>query len=203
MSKPTQKKRFTNVVDMVRDFADDDFAQELEQQIAERTIVKSLIGARVSRNVSQDDIAQQLGCTQSRVSKIEGGKDADLTLGELAAYASAFGNELEIVPHPIGSKAVDRVKTFARCIHRELKGLARLAKGDQSIAAGAEGFFGETFYNMVRFIQDAAKDLPKRPSISMQLGSELDDAQPEAAKAVPASRKRARRKDAAEPAMSR
>jgi transcriptional regulator with XRE-family HTH domain len=194
MSKTTQKKRITNVVDLVRDIADDDFVAELEQQLAERSVIKSLIAERVARNLSQDDIAKHLKCTQSRVSKIEAGKDADLTLGEMSAYASAFGCEFDIVPHPRGSKIVDRVKTYARCIDRELKNLVQLAADDQTIATGAKVFLGEAIVNLVGMVKNAAKELPNRPSISMQLSDDVEPAEVSSTKKPPVARKRASRK---------
>ena len=106
MSQPTTKRRFTNVVDLVRDLVDEEFAHELEEQIAARTVLKSLIAQRVVRNISQEDIAQRLGCTASRVSKLENSRDSDLTLGELAAYASALESEFAIAVNQHGCKVI-------------------------------------------------------------------------------------------------
>ncbi|MBI1311939.1 helix-turn-helix domain-containing protein [bacterium] len=198
----TSSKSATSVLDMIREIEDDDFAAELETILAERRILKSLIAMRIAAGVSQGDIADKLGCSQSRVSKLERANDGDLKLDELAAYGAATGREFEILAHRKGSTPVDRVKAYAFCIHRELKFLASLAKGDQSMAQGVSAFIGEALFNVVKAMKDAAKTLPKRPPITMELDAdELDDDCPdEAAAAQPRKRAKRRRREDAVPA---
>jgi transcriptional regulator with XRE-family HTH domain len=191
MSKP-KTKPITNVVELIRDIADNEFVEELEQVLNERQVLKSLIGKRIAKGVSQGDIAERLGCSQSRVSKLERGTDSDLKLDELAAYGAATGQEFEIIGHRVGSRPVDRVKAYALCIHRELQNLASLAKEDDGIAEGVTGFFGETFFNLVNLLNDAARTLPERPLISIQLDPDVEN-EPQAEHAKPV-RQRARRK---------
>lgn len=195
MGKKSSKSA-TSVLDMIREIEDDDFTAELETILAERRILKSLIAMRIAAGVSQGDIADRLECSQSRISKLERAKDGDLKLDELAAYGAATGHEFEIIRHRKGSTPVDRVKAYAFCIHRELKLLASLAKCDQKISKGVGEFFGETFFNMVNLMNDAARGLPERPLITMESDAdELDDDGP--SEVVPA-RKRARRKASGE-----
>lgn len=75
---------------------DETFAQRVEERLQSRRIIKSLIARRVSRGLSQSQIARELGCTQSRVSKIENGFDAELKLEELEAYAKALGCDVTL-----------------------------------------------------------------------------------------------------------
>jgi len=188
----TSSQSATSVLDMIREIDDDDFAAELETILAERRILKSLIAMRIAAGVSQGDIADKLGCSQSRVSKLERANDGDLKLDELAAYGAATGREFEIIGHRKGSTPVDRVKAYVFCIRRELQFVASLVKGDQSMAQGVSAFIGEALFNVVKAMKDAAKTLPKRPPITMELDAdELDDDCP----TDPApSRKRATRK---------
>lgn len=197
MSK-SPPKPVTNVVDLVRDIADDDFVSELETILSERSILKSLIAARLAGGVSQGEIAEKLGCSQSRISKLERGMDRDLKLEELAAYGAATDREFEIIGHRKGSTPVDRVKSYVFAIHRELQFLAELAKGDQKIAKGVSSFFGEAFFNVVNLMNDAAKSLPDRPLITMQLDADECDEDDTVEPATP-TRKRARRKNRQEP----
>lgn len=206
-SKPTPRevnpmskapaKPITSVVDLIEDIADDDFVEELETVLNERQILKSLMGKRIAKGVSQGDIAERLGCSQSRISKLERGVDADLKLEELAAYGAAIERDFEIIGHRAGSTPVDRVKTYAFCIHRELMFMASLAKGDKKIARGVNEFIGETLVNMVGLLNDAGRALPERPRITMQLDAdEANDV--ETATPAPA-RKRATRKRREDP----
>ena len=86
MSK-AKKTGFRSVADLARNaFMDDTgFVEELEEELSSRQVVRALFAMRSARNVSQAEIAAQLKCTQSRVSKIENGVDADLSVGELEA----------------------------------------------------------------------------------------------------------------------
>jgi transcriptional regulator with XRE-family HTH domain len=191
MSK-TRDKPITNVVDLIRDIADADFVEELEEHLRQGAILRSLMAKRIAKGVSQGDIAERLGCSQSRVSKLERGTDGDLKLEELAAYGEATGHEFEIIGHRLGSRPVDRVKAYVLCIHRELQSLTSMATDDDRIADGFTEFFGETFFNLVNLLNDAAKTLPDRPLISIQLDADVEN-EPAADPAQPA-RQRARRK---------
>ena len=201
--KKKQPRSFDNVIDMVRDLADDDFVKELEERIQSHAIITRLVARRIAKGISQGDVAQQLGCSQSRISKIEAGTDAELRLDELVAYGRALEMEFEILGHRLGSSSIDRVKAHAACIHREMKALAERVKGDQSLAAGASGFFGEACFNFVRLLEDAGEDHPKRPPISLQLAPPSEEllAEPPSEE-TSKPRQRARRKDAVESVMT-
>ena len=88
-------KRYSSVPEMVRDLSmDKEFASSLEQTMAERNIIDLLMGLRTSKGLSQQDIAAAMGCTQSRISKLENGKDDDLCVGDFHAYTAALGLRL-------------------------------------------------------------------------------------------------------------
>ena len=93
----TEPKSFQSVSELVRATVEDsDCADKLDDQIAGRQIVKKLTILRVARKLSQKDIAAKLGCSQSRVSKIESGRDLDMSLGDLMAYLEAVGFQLNL-----------------------------------------------------------------------------------------------------------
>jgi transcriptional regulator with XRE-family HTH domain len=193
------KKYADNVVDLVDGLVDSKFKKELEEQVQARQIVTALVAERVASGVSQADVAKALGCKQPRVSKIENKTDVDLTVGEIATYCKLAGRQIEIVGHHKDATIVDRVKTYAYLMNEELRQIAVLAHKDDSIAEGAEQFFGEAFFNCVRLIQETAKQLPQRPDISLK----FDEHSPEvtAPKELPKprrkkpTRKRAPRKE--------
>ncbi|MDA0922039.1 MAG: transcriptional regulator [Planctomycetota bacterium] len=191
MNKPD--KPITNVLDLVSGIVDQDFVDELDSVLRQGAILRSLIAKRVAEGVSQAEIAEKLNCSQSRVSKLERGRDGDLKLEELAAYGNAIGREFEIIGHHKGSTPVDRVKSYVFAIHRELQFLAELAKDDQKISKGVSNFFGEAFFNVVNLMNDAAKSLPDRPLITMQMDADECGDEASAEKALPV-RKRATRK---------
>jgi transcriptional regulator with XRE-family HTH domain len=98
-----KKTTFTSVAQMVRETSDDGggaFADALEERLRSRRILKDLMVLRAGRGLSQGDVAAKMGCTQSRISKLESSKDADLSLGVLAGYASAVGCRVKVVLLP-------------------------------------------------------------------------------------------------------
>ncbi len=158
------KKKYASVSEMLADNApSEEFRQEFETQVAKRRVIKHLIALRTARSMSQKDIAGQVGCSQSRVSKLEHGMDDDLRLGDLRAYARALGFSTGLLFGDRKMTAAEEVKHHAFCIKRLMDRLAQLAGRDEKIAQAVSAFFGEAFFNLVKMLQDSASKLPMRP----------------------------------------
>lgn len=157
--------RHRSVADLTREMLSDDpgFVAEFEDRLADREVVKSLAVLRARAGRSQKELAAVLGCTQSKISKIEGGSDADLRFGDLVAYLNATGHEARILFVPAGGTLVDEVKDHAFQIKRLLDRMVELAGDDGEIAKGVADFIGEAAYNLIRFAQTAAAALPPLP----------------------------------------
>ncbi|HEV3386319.1 MAG TPA: helix-turn-helix transcriptional regulator [Gemmata sp.] len=104
-------KNFFNVIEgnhqsvtkMVRDLLPDDpdFVKEFESRIIGRELVKALTIVRCKAGITQQQLAEKMGCGQSKLSKLESGFDADLRFGDVLAYLKAIGFSLKltILPH--------------------------------------------------------------------------------------------------------
>jgi transcriptional regulator with XRE-family HTH domain len=198
------KKTYESVSQMVRETADDAFAQAFEERLRERRIIKELAVLRAGRGLTQADVAEEMGCTQSRISKLESARDADLTLGDLARYAGAVGFRLGVVLEPRETTPVGRVKRLASRIAEELDHLAGLARGDRRIAQGVAGFFNEAFFNLVRILQRSAENRPGDPDdgeplISFEIIDPELESQPGPAMPQPARRDPYHRPEKSEP----
>jgi transcriptional regulator with XRE-family HTH domain len=159
-----QKKTYGSVSQMVSETSDDpSFKEVFEAKLRARRIVKDLMIQRAAHRLSQKEIADKIGCTQSRISKLETTNDADLRLGDLARYADALGLRVNIVLEPKDCTPVTRIKKFAFQIKHELDRLANFAARDHLIARGVSNFLGEAFFNMVNILQESARKLPMRP----------------------------------------
>jgi transcriptional regulator with XRE-family HTH domain len=158
-------QRFSNVADLVDAIFDDDdsFAEEVKERLRARELVKRLQIMRIANGTSQSEIAKELGCSQSRVSKLENGFDAELTFGDVEAYARALGWSVHLQFTKPNETSLDRIKRFAFYIHHELQRMAELANQDQDIAKGVAQTFGEVLFNQVRLLQLAAEKLPVDP----------------------------------------
>lgn len=157
--------------------ADDTLIEEVEQEIRKREVVTAIAALRASKGMTQSDVAERIGCSQSRISKIEASCDEDLKLGDLAAYLQVIDMDLAMLLHPSGKSMPSRVKFHAMCVKRELKKLVGLSNGDDAIAKGAASFLGESLFNFLKIVLDAQKGLPEqaRPSIRLEVIETSDD----------------------------
>jgi transcriptional regulator with XRE-family HTH domain len=152
---------------MVRDLSEDkEQAERTAQRISERCILDFLMALRSSKNLSQADIAQKMRCTQSKISKLESGKDDDLRLGDFHAYTAALGMEMTITLAKSNRTIINQITSCARAFRRMLLKLAQLAcHHDESIANGAGASLNESAAYMARTIFDAAKTLKKQARV--------------------------------------
>ena len=56
-------------------------------------VIDRLVIERNKVGLTQAGLAKRMGCTQSRISKLEDSVDAELTLGEIDTYCAALGLE--------------------------------------------------------------------------------------------------------------
>ncbi len=159
MKKPTQH---SSVSEMVQHLSDDRaFATEFNQRLSERQLVKMLAVLRARAGLSQQELAGKLDCTQSKVSKLESSADADVRLGDLLAYTEAVDHEMRIFLVPKNQRIVDEVQMYALVIKRLLHELIRQAGKDAAMVRGAEEVLMEALFNLGRFVQCAASELPR------------------------------------------
>jgi transcriptional regulator with XRE-family HTH domain len=159
---------------MMKDITQDDpYADELNEHLSRRTIIRKLLALRGAKGLSQGDIAAKLGCTQSRISKLESGTDADLSLRDFEGYAAALGFNIKIVIVDKNINFVNEIRYHAFSIRRLTDYLARLALADELIATGVAAFFNEAASNLLRMLQDSADKMKRRhertvPPISIE-----------------------------------
>ena len=145
---------------------DTKFKDKVRKQIQDRQFVRMLTSMRVSKNLSQADIAREMGCDQPKVSKLENGFDDDLRLGDLRAYMKAMSSSATFIVCDKDieeQKVFDRMKFHAFGIRNCLQRMGELAKKDDSIAAGVARSFTEGFMEIARHFSEHAKQLPPRP----------------------------------------
>jgi transcriptional regulator with XRE-family HTH domain len=152
------RTKFTSIAEMVRNVSEEQsFADDFEGRMRERQVVKALLMLRAAKGLNQQDIAERLNCTQSRISKLESSSDGDIRLADLCGYASALGLSVEIILMKKEATLVNRVKFHAGFIKRLMDRLAHIAKDDKNISDGALKFFNVAAYNLLKIVQDAAK----------------------------------------------
>lgn len=132
----SKNKQFSSTVDLVRDIFDEEdagFASELEQQIQNRQLVRLLTTLRNKHGITQADVAREMDCQQSKISKIENSTDNMLTMGELEAYAKAIQCDVVLQFTKRNETSLERIKRYSQLIHRELCRLTELTPHDEKI----------------------------------------------------------------------
>lgn len=151
-------KRHKSVPDLLRDVGvDASFQARLEDELAKKHLAKTLFAMRCAGGITQEEMAKRLGCSQSKISKIEHSDDADLQFGDLIACAKALDVQMSIAFHK-HMNSVEGVQYHALRMKEHLDRLAALASRDDQILESVARFFNETLFNFLNlFSQSAAK----------------------------------------------
>ena len=89
-------RTYRSVDEMLRGHGYRRVADAVRQLSIKTKLIDQLILARVASNLTQSQMAGKLRCSQSRISKIEDSQDADLSLGDIQAYARIVGLKLKL-----------------------------------------------------------------------------------------------------------
>jgi ribosome-binding protein aMBF1 (putative translation factor) len=82
-------------------FQNPEFVREYEALEEEFTLATALIKARSEAGLTQEEIAQRMGTTQSAIARLEGGKSRPSTT-TLAKFAKATGTRLRVSFERVG-----------------------------------------------------------------------------------------------------
>lgn len=81
---------------------DPEYVREFEAHAEEFALATALIKARADAGLTQEEIAQRMGTTQSAVARLEGGKSRPSTT-TLAKFAKATGTRLRVSFERVGA----------------------------------------------------------------------------------------------------
>lgn len=171
------KKKFKSVAEMAQSLTkDNDFSKELEETIESKKIAKLLFSMRCSMNMSQEEMAQRLGCSQSKISKIEHSNNDELKVKDLIDYADILNLQLNINFASRQNPVVNRVKYHIGEIQKDLDYLTTIAKKDEKILEGVSNFCGEVLTNFLRMLQQTSSKLKlkKQAQDMIQVSSQLE-----------------------------
>jgi len=89
-------RTYRSVDEMLRGHGYRRVAEAVRELSIKTKLIDQLIIARVAIGLTQAQMAAKLRCSQSRISKIEDSHDADLSLGDIHAYARIVGLKLTL-----------------------------------------------------------------------------------------------------------
>jgi len=86
----------TTIAELKKRFMEDpEFRAEYAKADAEYSVIEALIRARTKAKLTQSELAQRIGTTQSAIARLEGGRVSP-SLATLRRYAEATGARLQI-----------------------------------------------------------------------------------------------------------
>ena len=78
-----------------RSLQDEEFAQEWEEQSAERAVMRQIVEARIGQGLSQQELAERCGMKASNLCRLENG-NGNPSIATLEKIAHGLGRRLEI-----------------------------------------------------------------------------------------------------------
>ncbi len=146
-------KRFTNVADAAAHLADDpEMARKVTEEIERNELVAVLLENRVSKGLTQENVAESMGVDASTISRIESGNDRQLKWEDIAGYVNALKLRMNIMLDDPSWPAAERIKHCVFRIHDDLENLASLAHsvdGDEEITNGIARFYKDVLFNFL------------------------------------------------------
>ncbi len=164
------ERRCAQVLDLERDtLTDGTFHDELEGRPADDRVSRALSTLRSSRKLTQEELANRTGCTQSKISRIENSDNDRLKLDDLAMYARAFNMRVSIdfVPESSSAEATERL---ARQIRNGLENMAERVQNEGAADEGTRKTYEAFLFEMLDLFMDELEVLRARRNGSPESG---------------------------------
>jgi transcriptional regulator with XRE-family HTH domain len=156
---PTERT-YSSVAEMLAAEGTDRAVQEQFAAAQESTrITRTLAQLRTSAGLTQSEMGKRIGLSQGAVSKLESGRDDDLTLAEIRAYTAHLNARVALWFGPPPTHA-EAIKLHAQGMRHSLLELAKLARDDAQMEHAVQKFFGEAFFNLLDIISTCQQSLP-------------------------------------------
>ena len=151
---------YRSVEEMIKNIpAEDSYKELVEKRLKGKSLSRFLFYLRCQNGLSQKELASRIGCSQSRISKIEHAFDKDLTIQDLLDYGKVLNLQLEIGYRHPSAKIVDLIKYHAFKIKAYLNQLSGLAKDDEQLSQSIMKFHLEAFFNIGKIITESLSKL--------------------------------------------
>ena len=91
------RKVFKNTSKMIATLSESKkFASDTINQLKIKRLAKFLFLNRCAQNLTQKELAKKVGCSTSKISKIEHSNDEDLTIKDLLLYSNVLNMHLKL-----------------------------------------------------------------------------------------------------------
>ena len=138
-------------------------AVEVCRQLNSQQLIWMLTAERIGHNLTQKDVAQAMGVSESTVCRMEQSDDADLNFGSILAYSRAVRLNMSILFDDEAMPIATRVKHCVFKIADMLAHLTDLANEDDEdnkMRDAIHRFQGEVLMNFLIKYQESGAALP-------------------------------------------
>lgn len=142
------KKSYADTSALFAQYSSPEEVDVFNKYLTSRKLSKALFALRCKAGLTQLQVAEKSGFTQSKVSKIEHSKDVDLSVGDILSYCKAIDIELNVALIPDGTGLVNKVKFHWFEIQMALNEIQKISKGDEDMEKAAKDFTVEAAYNI-------------------------------------------------------
>lgn len=135
--------------------------QAVDLEVRRGQFVSTLINLRLSKNITQQQVAEKMHCDPSKISRMESGNDPSFS--DIMGYLGALNLGMSILFDDPSLPAAARIKQCVFEIHRHLESLVNLAKTDgkdTALISKIHEFYGEVLFNFVTRYEKSYQKLP-------------------------------------------
>ncbi len=143
-----EKKTYKSVGEMFANYATPEDSKAFNKMITSRKLSKLLFSMRCKAGLTQAELAQKSGMTQSKISKIEHSSDRDLSMGDILDFCSALNFTVNVGVMPSKMSLPSMVKYHWFEIQRLLNRICQLSDGDEVMEKEAKAFTFEAAFNI-------------------------------------------------------
>ncbi len=187
MSKKTKSSEAASLAALLA--GDPAVEAKVEREIQLSTVVTHLLALRVGKGLTQEQVAQSMGCDASKVSRLEAGTDEGLRWMDMVRYSDAVGVDFRLTFEERDLPAADRIKHCVFEIDTGLKQLAELAKTlgtNDGITQKIHSFYAEVLFNFLVRYKDSCDSIGltiRPPHAAPKAASRAAHAEPKSEKA--------------------
>ncbi len=154
------KKSHRSVKEMLEDIGADRDVVDAVEDVRRQGVTNTLAGIRISKGLTQKEMAVLLKCTQGRISKLETGKDDDLRLKDLADYARAASVSLSVTIGP--RNCAEAIKYHLFAVKHLIDKLVGLDDGrDSKLTDGIRAFLDKLLWYTAELVGSSKRALKK------------------------------------------
>ncbi len=160
MSKKTKSSEAASLAALLA--SDPAVEAKVEREIQLSTVVSHLLALRVGKGLTQDQVAERMGCDASKISRLESGTDEGLKWMDIVGYSSAVGTDIRLAFEDRDLPAADRIKHCVFEIDTGLKQLAELTKTlgtNDGITQKIHSFYAEVLFNFLVRYKDSCDSI--------------------------------------------